>query len=112
MNATIEIIAEASVSVTADPVIPIAISDQSGVTVSDEPHAAIVLWPNDIETITTGEQGPPGLPGPPGPPGPPGGGGGGGITEAPVNNIAYGRRNVDWTQVLMAFDDIVDGGNF
>jgi Phage protein Gp138 N-terminal domain len=54
-----------------------------------------------------------GPPGPQGPPGPPGtGGSGGGIAEAPLDGVAYGRQNATWTHVLMATNDIVDGGNF
>lgn len=41
-----------------------------------------------------------------------GGGEGGGIPEAPVNDIAHGRRNVAWTPVLMLSGDTLDGGNF
>jgi Domain of unknown function (DUF4082) len=48
----------------------------------------------------------------PGPPGPAGGGSGGGIAEAPLDSVAYGRRNADWVHVLMATGDIVDGGNY
>lgn len=41
-----------------------------------------------------------------------GGGSGGGIPEAPINSIAYGRRDAAWTQVIMSTGDVVDGGNF
>jgi hypothetical protein len=39
-------------------------------------------------------------------------GGGGGIPEPPSDDIAYGRRNAGWVDVLMATGDIVDGGNY
>jgi hypothetical protein len=41
-----------------------------------------------------------------------GGGSGGGIEEAPLDGLAYGRQSAAWTHVLMAANDIVDGGNF
>jgi len=48
-----------------------------------------------------------------GPAGPPGsGGGGGGIPEAPQDGFGYGRQNAAWTQVIMANNDVIDGGNF
>ena len=61
-----------------------------------------------------GPAGPAGPPGPPGPQGPQGfpARGSGYVEEAPVTGFAYGRRNVAWTQVLMASNDVVDGGNF
>jgi hypothetical protein len=37
---------------------------------------------------------------------------GGGIPEAPADSVAYGRRNIAWTPVLMISGDILDGGNF
>jgi len=40
------------------------------------------------------------------------GGSGGGIPEAPTDNVAYGRRNIAWTPVLMLTGDVLDGGNF
>jgi hypothetical protein len=45
-------------------------------------------------------------------PSPTGGTGGGGIPEAPLDGITYGRQSAAWTHVLMANNDIVDGGNF
>lgn len=62
----------------------------------------------------TGEPGPPGPVGPPGPQGPQGtpGTGTGYVTEAPNDGVAYGRQSLAWTHVLMASNDIVDGGNF
>jgi hypothetical protein len=84
----------------------------------------------------TGPQGPVGPAGPPGAPGSSGGiaeapndgqlygrkslawalvpssGPGGGIPEAPLDGITYGRQSAAWTHVLMANNDIVDGGNF
>jgi len=38
--------------------------------------------------------------------------GGGGIPEAPVDTLAYGRKDASWIRVLMASGDVVDGGNF
>jgi Domain of unknown function (DUF4082) len=40
------------------------------------------------------------------------GGSGGGIPEAPLDGLAYGRQSAAWTHVLMATNDIVDGGNY
>jgi hypothetical protein len=62
----------------------------------------------------TGEPGPPGPSGPPGPQGPQGtpGTGTGYVTDAPNDGITYGRQSLNWTHVLMASNDIVDGGNF
>lgn len=124
-GAAIVVVADdGSVSVEADPVIPVGIGAASSVAVGADPGGTIVLWPNDIETIATGEQGPPGprgadstVPGPAGPPGPPGpqglpGAGTGYIVEAPLDGIAYGRQSANWVHVLMASADIVDGGNF
>lgn len=59
-----------------------------------------------------GPPGPPGPAGPQGPQGPPGSGGSGGIAEAPNDGVAYGRQSLAWTHVLMATNDVVDGGNF
>jgi hypothetical protein len=121
----VQVIADAArVTVAADPPATAAIVAAPNVAVVETPDTVVVLWPNDIETIATGEQGPPGppgqdstVPGPPGPPGPQGppgvpGTGTGYVTEAPIDGIAYGRRNVAWTQVLMAAGDVVDCGNF
>jgi hypothetical protein len=56
---------------------------------------------------STGPTGPAGPIGPEGPMGP-----GGGIAEAPNDGVAYGRQSLAWTHVLMASNDIVDGGNY
>jgi Collagen triple helix repeat (20 copies) len=41
-----------------------------------------------------------------------GDGGGSGLPEAPINNLSYGRKDATWVQVLMASNDVIDGGNF
>jgi hypothetical protein len=40
------------------------------------------------------------------------GGGAGTVPEAPMDGITYGRQSANWTHVLMASGDVVDGGNF
>jgi hypothetical protein len=39
-------------------------------------------------------------------------GSGGGLPEAPVDTLAYGRKDAGWTRVLAITGDIFDGGNF
>jgi hypothetical protein len=121
---SIEVIADAGgVIVAADTTVPVEVTGDPTIIVAAPVSNTIVLSPAGVETIVTGEKGPPGpastVPGPPGPPGPQGvpgppgpPGSGGGIEEAPTDGVAYGRRNVAWTHVLMASGDIVDGGNF
>jgi hypothetical protein len=36
----------------------------------------------------------------------------GGVSEAPLDHLAYGRRDAAWTQVIMSSGDVVDGGNY
>jgi hypothetical protein len=54
----------------------VEITTSSDVTITDPQPPVVVLSPDDVETIITGDQGPPGPPGtpggPPGPTGPPG----------------------------------------
>ena len=121
----VEIVADAgAVVISSDPTSPVGIgAAPPSVSVAAELATAIVLLASNVETIATGEQGPPGppgppgvsnVPGPPGPQGPPGtpGTGTGYVTEAPTDGITYGRQNAAWIHVLMANNDIVDGGNF
>jgi hypothetical protein len=64
---------------------------------------------SDWSINVTGEPGQDGAQGEPGPIGP---SGTGGIPEAPNDGVAYGRRTLNWTPVLMVSGDIMDGGNF
>jgi hypothetical protein len=66
----------------------VEVTPSNNVTIVDELPPVVVLSPDDVETVITGEQGPPGLPGPPGeashlpgPMGPPG---------TPGNTVLYG----------------------
>lgn len=125
-NGLVQVAADTpSVAIAADAITAATvIGGVASVAIAETPDTVVVLWPNDVETIATGEQGPPGppgkdstVPGPPGPPGPQGpqgvpGTGTGYITEAPTDGIAYGRQSAAWVHVLMATGDVVDGGNF
>lgn len=41
-----------------------------------------------------------------------GGGDGGGISEAPVDDFTYGRRNTTWNRAIAYDNDTIDGGDF
>jgi hypothetical protein len=65
----------------------------SNVTIAvgaDDDGTIVVLAPDDVETIATGEQGPPGAPGAPGAPGLPSN-----VPGPPGNTILYGSGNPD-----------------
>jgi hypothetical protein len=40
------------------------------------------------------------------------GSGGGGISDAPIDGLAYGRQDASWSRVLAITGDLLDGGNF
>jgi hypothetical protein len=71
-------------------------------TVDGTNYAADVIWQ---PMIFVGASWPLAVPGESGT-------GGGGIPEAPLDGVAYGRQSAAWTHVLMATNDIVDGGNY
>jgi hypothetical protein len=71
-------------------------------TVPDTNYTADVIWQ---PAVAVGGSWPLAVPGESGT-------GGGGIAEAPLDGLAYGRQSAAWTHVLMATNDIVDGGNF
>jgi hypothetical protein len=78
------------------------------ITQATDSDVAVILSPDDIETIAVGDVGPPGpqsvVPGPQGPAGPQGPQGvpgptgpTGPVPEAPINGVSYARNNALWT---------------